>query len=69
MNGLQNDMMLFLRLAGSDTGVKSRHIPWSILATVSNLGATISFEGNRIHIPNSRETIVRLQEICGQARG
>lgn len=68
MNDLQYDMLLFLRLAGSDTGVKSRHIPWNILATVSNLGANINFEGNRVHVPNSGQTIHRLREICGQER-
>lgn len=65
MNDLEYDMLLFLRLAGSDTGVKSSHVPWSVLATVSNLGASISFEGNRIYVPNSCAIIERLLEICG----
>lgn len=65
VNDLQSDLLLFLRLAGSWTGVSSRHIPLQILAVTCNLGGQIQFESDRVVVLNAEDVTNRLLEICG----
>ena len=65
MNDLQADIHLFLRLAGTWTGVSSRHIPLQVLAVTCNLGGQIQFESDRVVVLNAEEVDNRLREICG----
>ncbi len=59
------DALLFLRLAGSRTGVRGTHIPLPVITMVANLGGQVRFESGRIYVRNSRTLIARVREICG----
>lgn len=65
MNILQFDTLLFLRLAGSRTGVERRHVPLNVISAASNLGGKVSFGSRRVVVRNAPETMRRLLEICG----
>ena len=63
---LIDDSLLFLRLAGTRSGVSGSHIPWSVIATVVHLGGRVQFEAGRIFVCNARKTISVLREIRGR---
>lgn len=65
MNEHAYDTVLFLRLAGTRSGVRGRHIPANILDTAIHLGGHIRCESERLFVRNARATIARLREICG----
>lgn len=64
----QSDAMLFLRLAGTQSGVLGRHIPSNLIATVADFGGQVSFQGDRIFVRNSAVTFRRVLGVATRAR-
>jgi hypothetical protein len=68
MSEHQSDAMLFIRLAGTQAGVLGRHIPLNVIATVTDFGGKVSFQGDRIFVRNSAVTFHRVLGVATRAR-
>lgn len=69
MTAHQSDLILFLRLAGTKSGVRSRHIPSKVLASVAALGGRVQFRGNRVRVCNSAAMLRRIEGFGAQYSG
>lgn len=69
MADLRSDTLLFLRLAGSRSGVSSRHVPLTVIDVVSNLGGCVRFGVDRIYVDDHEKIGRRLVEIFGATCG
>jgi len=49
----QNDLLVFLRLAGTKSGVCSNNIPSTVIESAARKGGRIWFLGNRVFVSNS----------------
>jgi len=63
MTDHQSDAILFLRLAGTRSGVRSRHIPEILISTVADFGGRVSFQGDRVFVRNSETALRRIQNL------
>jgi hypothetical protein len=66
MSDLQTDTLLFLRLAGSRSGVQWRYIPDPVIHVVENLGGRIRFKADRVFIHDARVIRDRAREVWGR---
>ncbi|MGY6217347.1 hypothetical protein ACW73L_19510 [Methylolobus aquaticus] len=66
MTDHQSDAILFLRLAGTRFGVRSRHIPETLISTVADFGGRVSFEGDRVFVGDPKTALHRLQDLAGR---
>lgn len=59
----QYDTMLFLRLAGTKSGVHGRYIPSDVVTSATCFGGKVRFEADRIFVRNSQVTLARLFDV------
>jgi len=63
----QSDLILFLRLAGTKSGVHSDHIPSEVIASAAELGGRVRFLGFRVFVGNPAATIRRIRSLAGDS--